>query len=861
MIQDTTNPLLIDKDDYQTEVAPGDTITYTITYSTTADVTGVVIEEVLPDDTAYSAANDALGWTEVETGVYQLDVGELAVADGELTTTFTVIVAASPAGSTVSNTVSITDGADHIREATDTDTIAALSDLSVSVDDGNSTVEPGDPLTYVIDYENTGGTAIDNVVLTVALPAGLEFNALANPDWSLSGSTLTCDLGTVAASGSGNVDLLLTVADPAPAGLVSIVTEVTIAGDSGADTASDVDALIAAPAFNIAKTDYETEAAPGDVLVYEITFSNTGNQDAAGVVLTETLPVGTTFNSDESTAGWTEASPGVYVNSIGLLDSGGPSGTILFAVTVNDTVAAGQTNLVNMVMIEDESVFQTASDTDTLNATPDLAVGKTDNLEQVGAGQRLTYTISYSNVGEQGATGVVLTDTLPANLSFDEGDNPGWTQSDSVLTYDVPGTVAAGGGGSVTLILTVDSAAVVGDTVTNTVSIADDGANGADPNPANDTASDTDTVGGVDLAIAKTVSDTAAIAGQAITYTITVTNVGAGAAPDVLVTDVLPAGTTYVAATAPDGFAIAAPDPGYSGTVTFSAASLAGGESATFTLVVQTNPDAATTVVVANTAEVASSVNDMNSDDNTTTAAYTVVRLNGAAVCTSSVDSTLTDLVVGGSTANDVILITASSTGRIHVYMNGVSYGPFAITGRIVAYGRAGVDRIYVSSQCSLPSMLFGGSGNDLLYANSGGAVLVGGDGNDTLVGGKGSTILIGGRGSDSLHGSVGSSILIGGSSVYDSHEIALNALLNEWGSDLPYWKRVRHIYDGGDGILPTGLNGGYYFNRSTLVDDAARDLLLGGTGTDFFFAHSSGGGVYDIVFGLKNNVEWLRYY
>ena len=358
----------------------------------------------------------------------------------------------------------------------------------------------------------------------------------------------------------------------------------------------------------------------------------------------------------------------------------------------------------------------------------------------------------------------------------------------------------------------------------------------------------------MDLAITKNVSTTSAIVGQAITYTITVTNVGAGAASGITVSDVLPGGTTYVSATAPAGFTIAAPGAGSAGTVTFSEGSLAASASATFTLVVQIGPESRYNSI-SNTATVASSVTDMNPSNNSATSAATQARMNGVGLFASSVDPTKNDLIIGGS------LLRIRSPSCRFPAASGVHewppYGLYTVTGRIIAYAHGGSDYVTVATTCTVPAMLFGGDGNDILFAGGGATALIGGAGNDTLIGARKASILIGGTGSDMLRGLTGAAILVGGSSVYDAHEFALTALLNEWSRDLPYWKRVSHVYDGGEVITPVGLNGTYCLRRSTLLDDNARDYLLGSTATDFFFTPDAANTTRDLTSGLVKSVEW----
>ncbi|MGZ5474175.1 MAG: DUF11 domain-containing protein, partial [Thermoanaerobaculia bacterium] len=101
-----------------------------------------------------------------------------------------------------------------------------------------------------------------------------------------------------------------------------------------------------------------------------------------------------------------------------------------------------------------------------------------------------------------------------------------------------------------------------------------------------------------DLSVKKTADFTESTVGSSATYTIVVTNNGPGEATDVVVTDDLPAGTTFVSSSA-----------GCSGTTTVTCAvgTLAAGDSATIEIVV-TLPS--TPGTVSNTASVASSSTD-----------------------------------------------------------------------------------------------------------------------------------------------------------------------------------------------------------------------------------------------------------
>ena len=53
------------------------------------------------------------------------------------------------------------------------------------------------------------------------------------------------------------------------------------------------------------------------------------------------------------------------------------------------------------------------------------ATSKTAAPNPVNAGGTITYTLSYSNTGNENATGVVLSDAIPANTTFVSASAPG----------------------------------------------------------------------------------------------------------------------------------------------------------------------------------------------------------------------------------------------------------------------------------------------------------------------------------------------------------------------------------------------------------------------------------------------------
>ena len=169
--------------------------------------------------------------------------------------------------------------------------------------------------------------------------------------------------------------------------------------------------------------------------------------------------------------------------------------------------------------------------------------------------------------------------------------------------------------------------------------------------------------------------------------------------------------------------------------------------------------------------------------------------------------------------------------------MNRRTYGPYSVSGRIVAYTQDGNDTIIVSPAVYLPAYLFGGPGNDILIGGSGNDVLVGGGGMDVLIGGAGRNVLIAGSGPSRLFaGTPGvasnrndGSILIGGSTIYDNNERALWAIMQVWSSTASYAQRINNLRYG------TNVYG-IALNRAAMTATNTVDQIFASSGSDWFW-------------------------
>jgi uncharacterized repeat protein (TIGR01451 family) len=664
--------LTITKDDGLTEVMPGDTVVYTLTITNVGDqdATGVAVTDTLPAGVTFVDASD--GGTEsggvVSWPTFDLGAGASVVR----TVTVTVDDPVAAGIDEITDTAVVTDdeanGADPTpgnNTDTDTDTVIAAPDLTITKDDGLTEVVPGQTVVYTLTVTNVGDQDATGVEVTDTLPADTSFVSASDAGVE-AGGVVTWTIGALGAGETVYRTVTIQVDDPVAAGIDEITDTAVVTDDeaNGADptpgnnTATDTDTVNAAPDLTITKDDGLTEVVPGQTVVYTLTITNVGDQDATGVEVTDTLPANTSFVS--ASDGGVEAG-GVVTWTIGALGAGE---TVYRTVTiqVDDPVGAGVEQITDTAEVMDDGANgadptpgnNTDTDTDTVIAAPDLTITKDDGLTEVMPGDTVVYTLTITNVGDQDATGVEATDTLPANTSFVSASDGG-SESGGVVTWTI-GPLAAGASVQRTVTVQVDSAVPAGvDQITDTAEVTDDGANGADPTPGNNTDTDTDTViAAPDLRISKDDGLTVVEPGDTVVYTLTITNDGNQDATGVEVTDTLPANTSFVSAS--DGGSESG------GVVTWSIGALGVGETVYRTVTVQVDDPVPPGVdEITNTADAADDGGngpDLNPADNTATDTDTVM---GAPDLTITKDDGLTEVMPGDTV---VYTLTITNVGN-----------------------------------------------------------------------------------------------------------------------------------------------------------------------------------------------------
>jgi uncharacterized repeat protein (TIGR01451 family) len=645
---DTLTPeadLAITNTDGVTSVVPGTSTTYTIVVGNNgpSDVTGASVADALPAGATggtwtFVSATGGGSVSGPASGSGALGTTVDLPAGATATFTFTVQVSPSATGTldntaTVSTPAGVTDTNLANNTATDIDTLTPQSDLSITKTDGVTSVVPGTSTTYTITVSNAGpSTAMDQAV-TDDFPAaitGVSWTAVASAGSSVAAASGTGNITTTVTLLPGGTVTFTAVSQVSASATGSLTNTATVAvppGDTtpADNTASDVDTLTPQADLSITKTDGVTSVVPGTSTTYTITVHNSGPSTAVDQAVTDDFPAsitGVSWTAVASAGSSVAAASGTgnIMTTVTLLPGGTVTFTAVSQVSASATGSLSNTATVPVPPGDTTPGDNTATDTNTLTPQADLAITNTDGVTSVVPGTSTTYTIVASNNGPSDVTGASVLDLVPAGAT-----GGSWTFTVATEGGAVTGPTSGSGalgttvnlpaGASVTFTFTVQVSPSATGTLDNTANVSTP-AGVTDTNPANNTATDVDTLTPqADLALTKTAGPGPFSVGQQITYTLTVSNHGPSVEPQASLVDMLPAGVTFVSASVP-------PASQSAGSLTFQLGTLAAGASDVITVTVQANQGG----MLVNQATVTGSVPDLVPSNNTASVTITVTQ-------------------------------------------------------------------------------------------------------------------------------------------------------------------------------------------------------------------------------------------
>ncbi|MDX3387618.1 GEVED domain-containing protein [Streptomyces niveiscabiei] len=531
-------------------VSPGQTYTYTLTTTNNgpSTATNVRMTDTLPDNVTFQSGS---GCTASGQSVTCGPAASLAPGAGQ-SWTITVKLASSYKGngSDIGNTATTVSDTPDPNSSNNTATsgpppIVPQSDYDVTPSGPGGTVAPGQATTIPVVVKNNGpADAAGNVTVTVTLPTGVTASGTQPPGCTANsaGTVVTCTVATLTAGSSQNLPIGVLVSPSAPpnstltqtGGIVVSGPNDNVASNNTADVVVRTTGGVSDLA--VTKTASPTNVNYGENTVFTVTVTNNGPSDAANVQVTDQLPSGLTYVSDDSNGAY---SGGVW--RPGTI-AAGKSATLRITAEVTSTTA--RTNTVTQATSDSTDPTPCSGNCASATVTPiaaDVATTKTATGTPIAPGETFQYDLKVTNNGPSAAAAVAVTDTLPAQLAFVSSAS-GCTASGQNVTC--PQIASLANGASQTFTITVRLASTYTGNGSDIANTATSTSTTPDQTPGNNTsppASPQVTAPKTGLTVSKTGSSTSYQPGEMFSYTVTVNNAGPSTALPT-VTDTLPAG-------------------------------------------------------------------------------------------------------------------------------------------------------------------------------------------------------------------------------------------------------------------------------------------------------------------------------
>ncbi|TFF44332.1 DUF11 domain-containing protein [Bacillus thuringiensis] len=558
----------------------GDTISYTITLSNPGNVTSqnIIFTDTLPDGTAFisgTLTNDS-GTQQIGNPANGIQIGNIN-PNGTAVITLNVLVTNIPSINPISNSSSVqfsyvVDPSQpsvsqmNVSNAVSTTINSAILTTQKSAD--KSIVSVGDTITYTTTITNTGNTAATNITFTSAIPASITFipNSFTINGVQQSGAqpALGVTIPNIApgetVTGTFQVNVISVPPSNSIMGNDTILYSYTVDPNGTPITTSISTNIVTNPVLDamitMVKSVDQTLVTLGDTITYTTILTNSGNTNATNITFTDLIPDGTTFITDSVTIdGITQI--GLNPNTgitIGLI---APNSSISIAFQVTATSTPVQNPIANSATASYTFIADPNAPIVSRNATSNTVFTTINtanilSLKQVDKsfshiGDTLTYTVVLTNNGNSSAQNVIFTDTVPSVTTFiaNTFSINGVPQSGADPSNGVNiGTITAGTTVTVSFQVTVTSLPnqnpIVNFSSTSYQLVSPPDAETSISNPVSTQINE------AILSMTKNESVSFADIGQTAFYTTSITNVGNTDATNIVFTDTLPSGLTFV---------------------------------------------------------------------------------------------------------------------------------------------------------------------------------------------------------------------------------------------------------------------------------------------------------------------------
>ena len=490
------------------------TFTVNVTNNGPSNATGVKVTDVVPAGFEFVRASDS-GYDNV-TGVLNIDLIEA----GE-SYVFTITLKPMTNG-TLTNVVNVTSNENKtIKNSSISVNVTPVVNLTVNKTVDVTVIYVNDEVTFTVNVTNNGPSNATGVKVTDVIPSGFEFVRSSVNGYDNVTGVLNIDLIEAGESYVFTITL-----KPMTNGTLTNVVNVTSNENKTVKNSTISVNVLPVVNLTVVKTVDVTVIYVNDEVTFTVNVTNNGPSNATGVKVTDVVPSGFEFVS-ASDRGYDNATG---VLNIDLIEAGE---SYVFTITLKAVTNGTLTNVVNVTSSENVTVVNTTSDVNVLPVV-NLTVNKTVDVAEISVGGEVTFTVNVTNNGPSNATGVKVTDVVPAGFEFVSASDRGYDNATGLLTI---GLIKPGE----SYVFTITLKAVTNGTLTNVVNVT---------SSENDTVVNSsisvDVTPVVNLTVVKVADMDDATIGDVITFTITVTNNGPSNATNIKVIDVLDYGLTLI---------------------------------------------------------------------------------------------------------------------------------------------------------------------------------------------------------------------------------------------------------------------------------------------------------------------------
>ncbi|NAY92641.1 DUF11 domain-containing protein [Muricauda sp. JGD-17] len=425
-----------------------DNVTFTLTLNNTgpSDATGVSILDELPSGYTY-VSDDSGGTYNALNGIWNVG-GVVAGSNAVLN----IVAQVNPSG-TYSNTAEVLTVIELDPDSTPNNQVAgeddqdeqsttprAVTDISIikTVDDMSPSV--GDQIVFTITAQNSGPNNATGLVIEDQLASGYDFILVSASSGTYDELSGAWDLSTII---SGTSETMQITALVLPTGdyrnTAELIALDTFDPDStpnnNLNSEDDQETIVPVPngLADLSLTMAVDDATPnvGDVVRFTLSITNNGPSDATGILVSNELPSGYTYEAHIGTAGIYNPNTGVWNINGTLLDQNTETLELLALVnpptdTPDEYLTTALISASNFpdpnsnpsqgIGVDDYSDGITDDDETSAIVVPqttDIALSKTVDQLNPNIGDEVTFTITVTNQGNATATNLGIEEFLP----------------------------------------------------------------------------------------------------------------------------------------------------------------------------------------------------------------------------------------------------------------------------------------------------------------------------------------------------------------------------------------------------------------------------------------------------------------